>query len=126
MTGTTPEPAFSIPFIAAPASRRLDKLTPTPPPRLESCREEFNARPIDSILSWTSIKKQETISPRRFLPAFRKVGVAICRRCSICSSAICQAKSSSPSAKYKAVKAIRSSYLSKNRLLSLVFSAYCV
>src|SRR5690625_7862295 len=41
MTGTTPEDWFSIFLIGAPCSRRLVRLSATPPPRLESCSEEL-------------------------------------------------------------------------------------
>ena len=76
MTGTTPDEAFSIFLIGAPASRRLDRFTPTPPPLRDNCKDEFTPRPIDSMESSKSIKKQDTSSPRRFFPAFKKVGVA--------------------------------------------------
>ena len=76
ITGTTPDAAPSIPLIGAPASRRFDRLIPTPPPIRDNCKAELIARPIEFMLSVTSNKKHETNSPRRFLPAFKYVGVA--------------------------------------------------
>lgn len=73
MTGTTPAATPSYPLIGAPAARRLVKLRPTPPPFLESCKAELIVRPIEFISSVNCKRKQETNSPRRLRPAFKKV-----------------------------------------------------
>ena len=85
----TPEDWFSICLIGAPTSRMLVSAKATPPPRLESCSAELMDRPIDSMLSSMRSRKQETSSPRCFLPAFRNVGVAGWKRPSMISSTIC-------------------------------------
>ena len=51
MTGTTPLAAPLIFLIGAPASRKLVRLIPTPPPILDSCKAELIVRPIVFMLS---------------------------------------------------------------------------
>src|SRR5690625_7811153 len=84
----TPEDWFSIRLIGAPASRRLVRDSATPPPRLDSWRLELMPRAMDSMLSSTRSRKQETSSPRAVLPALRKVGVAGWKRPVMISSKI--------------------------------------
>ena len=74
----------------------------TPPPRLDSCSAELMARPIDSMLSSMRSRKQETSSPRCFLPELRNVGVAGWKRPSMISSTSLAARSSSPRARCRA------------------------
>ena len=76
MTGKTPLAAPSMPLIGAPASRRLDKVRPTPPPIRDNSKAELIARPIEFMSSVICNKKHETSSPRRARPAFKKEGVA--------------------------------------------------
>ena len=76
MTGTTPEDWFSIFLIGAPSSLKLLSSSATPPPRFESCSAELMDLPMDSMESSILKRKQLTSSPRCFLPALRKVGVA--------------------------------------------------
>jgi len=81
----------------------------TPPPRLESCSAELMERPMLSILSSTRSRKQETSSPRLFLPAFRNVGVAGWKRPEMISSTRLRASCSSPRARESATMQTRSS-----------------
>src|SRR5699024_10651379 len=107
MTGMTPEDWFSIFLIGAPDSRMFVRANATPPPRLDSCRAELIDRPIDSMLSSMRSRKQETSSPRCFLPALRKVGVAGWKRPVMISSTSWGASVSSPRAEEEAASAAR-------------------
>ncbi|MCY1302184.1 hypothetical protein D9M70_518300 [compost metagenome] len=104
-----PEDWFSICLIGAPISLMLVSDSATPPPRLESCNAELIARPMLSILSSTLSKKQETSSPRCFLPALRKVGVAGWKRPEMISSTRSRASCSFPRASVIATIQTRSS-----------------
>ena len=109
----TPEDWFWIRLIGAPASRRFVSDNATPPPRLDNCNEELIARAMDSMLSSTRRRKQETSSPRCALPALRKVGVAGWKRPAMISSVIRSARPGSPAARVRATMQTRSSNRSR-------------
>ena len=113
ITGTTPDDWFSMPLMGAPSSRRLVSISATPPPRLESCSAELMARPMLSMLSSTRSRKHEISSPRLFLPALRKVGVAGWNRPLMISSMKRSASCSSPRASVSATITTRSSKRSR-------------
>ncbi len=113
ITGMTPEDCPSICLIGAPDSRMFESRSATPPPRLESWSEELMPRAIDSMLSSTRSRKQETSSPRWALPALRNVGVAGWKRPAMISSTRSIATASSPSASASAVMTTRSSKRSR-------------
>jgi hypothetical protein len=113
MMGMTPEDWFSMFLIGAPCSRMLLSSNATPPPRLDSCRAELIDRPIDSMLSSMRSRKQETGSPRCFLPEFKKVGVAGWNRPSMISSTSFSARPVSPDARVSATMTTRSSKRSR-------------
>jgi hypothetical protein len=104
-----PDDWFSICLIGAPASRILVSDSATPPPRFDSCSAELMPRAMLSMLSSTRSRKQDTSSPRCFLPALRKVGVAGWKRPAMISSTMSRRSASLPCASASATMQMRSS-----------------
>lgn len=113
ITGSTPLAAPWTPLIGSLVALRFVRFRATPPPRFDSWAALFHALVMEFRSSSTFRRKQDTSSPRAFLPEFRKVGVAGCSLPVMISSAIWVASFSFPRARYSAFATTLSSKRSR-------------